>query len=223
MLLFSNASIADIIKSKLRSIEWKEISSENGITVYSPKSYDHKSGLVPIRFKALIKHNISKVITVLADNKRKSEWLPNLKTTKLLEKKSIQDFTVYYRYDAPWPFQDRDFIVRNLSTFDLNTMTVSVDIKSVEHENDPGDGESVRGIAHDGYSLIKVDPSDSRYTIVEMAFINEFGGFIPNFLTNLVQKKWPYKFMDSLRKQLSKTDILIEPEFNVKKTQSPNN
>lgn len=217
MLVLSNASIADIIKSKLRTIEWKEISSENGITVYSPKSYDHKSGLVPIRFKALIKHNISKVITVLADNKRKSEWLPNLKITKLLEKRTIQDFTVYYRYDAPWPFQDRDFIVRNLSSFNLNTMTVSVDIKSVEHKNDPSLGESVRGIAHDGYSIIKSDPNDKRYTIVEMAFINEFGGFIPSFITNLVQKKWPYKFMDSLRKQLSKSDILIAPEFIKKK------
>ncbi len=199
--------------SKLRSIEWKEISNHNGILVYRPTTFDHNSGLVPIKFKAVIKHPIGKVLTVLANEKRKLEWMPKLKEIKLLERKSIQDFTVYYRYSAPWPFKDRDFVIQNLGSFDPKTFVVSVDLISVKNEKKPETSKTVRGTTYDAYSIIS--PDSNGNTNVEMAFLNDFGGLIPKFIVNIVQKSWPHKFMKHLRSQLDKTDIEIMPEFKI--------
>lgn len=206
-----NGTMAFSAPSKLRSIEWSEISSKDEIFIYKPKSFNHKSGFVPIKFKAIIKHRIDRVLSVLANEKRKLEWLPALKKVKLLEKKSIQDFTVYYRYHAPWPFKDRDFVVQNLGVFDSRKFIVSIDIKSI----DKGEvfDDTVRGITYDGYSIIQPHGKDS--TLIETAFLNDFGGFVPKFIINIVQKKWPYKFISQLREQLNKNDIEIMDEFRL--------
>jgi len=49
--------------------------------------------------------------------------------------------------------------------------------------------------------------------MVEMAFMNDFGGYIPKFIVNFVQKSWPYSFMQQLREHLNKSDIALSPEF----------
>jgi hypothetical protein len=199
--------------SKLRTIIWEEVSKKEGITVYGPKYFDHSSGLVPIKFKATINSKIDKVLSVLADEKRKLEWLPKLKKIELLEKKSIQDFTVYYRYDAPWPFKDRDFVIKNLGTFDEEKYIVSVDLLSTKHESREPTTDAVRGSAIDGYSLIQ--KGNNGTTIVEMALLTDFGGMIPKFIVNIVQKSWPYNFMKHLRLQLKKNDIIILEDFKL--------
>ena len=197
--------------SKLRDIDWKEISNDNGITVFRPINYKHDSGLIPIRFKAVIDFDIVRVLSVLSDEKRKPEWLPSLNSIKVLEKKSVKDITVYYRYDAPWPFKDRDFIINNIGVLDSEALKVSVDIKSVQREDDPANGSTVRGTTFDGYTTIQ--PAGKNKTIVEMAFLNDFGGYIPKFIVNFVQKSWPYSFMEQLREHLKKKDIALLPEF----------
>lgn len=202
---------SDIYASKLRDIDWEEISSKDGITVFRALNYKHNSGIVPIRFKAVLNHDIVKVLSVLADEYRKPEWLPDLQGIKVLEKKSVEDITVYYRYHVPWPLKDRDFIVKNLGTFDVEELKVSVDIKSIEHKSDPSDGSTVRGTTYDGYSIIR--PEGRGKTIVELAFLNDFGGFIPTFVVNFIQKSWPYSFMKQLRLHLNKSDITLLPEF----------
>lgn len=199
--------------SKLRSITWEEVSNKEGITVFRPKDFDHSSGLVPIKFKAKIYSKIEKVLSVLADEKRKLEWLPKLKKIELLEKKSIQDFTVYYRYDAPWPFKDRDFVIKNLGTFDEEKYIVSVDLLSTTHPLKKEKSDAVRASTIDGYSLIK--KGENGTTVVEMALLTDFGGMIPKFIVNIVQKSWPYKFMKHLRLQLKKTDIVILDDFKL--------
>lgn len=206
LMLFSNS-----YASELSDIKWKEISNHDQIQVYIPKSYEHKSGLVPIRFKAVLKHPIERVLAVLADETRKMEWVPKANEVRILSKKSHTHFTVYYRYDAPWPFSDRDFIIQNVGKYDQEKQTIFVDLKSVDHPNDPNASGTVRGTTYSGYSIIK--PLNQKETSVEMGLLTAFGGFIPKWIINLVQKKWPYKFMDNLKNQLKKDDIIIPEHF----------
>lgn len=209
--IFFHSSLS--FASQLKEIEWKQVSDKDGIIIYRPLNYKHSSGIVPIRFKAKLSENISKVLTVLSDNSRKVEWLPNAKEVKVLEQSSVESAIVYYRYEAPWPFHDRDFIVQNKGVLDKKNFRVYVELKSIEHVKDPKNNSHVRGIAYDGYSIIELDGKGS--TMVEIAFLNDFGGMIPKWIINLVQKKWPYKFMKQLRSQLKKDDIKIIPEFNI--------
>ncbi|MBD66091.1 MAG: hypothetical protein CME62_12845 [Halobacteriovoraceae bacterium] len=199
-----------------KDLQWEVASKAEGITVYTPKSFDHKSGIVPIKFEGVLNHHASKVISVLADDTRKKEWLPRTEKTKILEKKSLSDFTVYYRYSSPWPFLDRDFVIRNLAEVNKEEKWVKVKLESVEHAKDPGreDKSTVRGYSYGGYSIIQA--LDDHTTRVEMGFMNDFGGNIPTWIINIVQKKWPYGFIKNLRSQLAKKDIKINPDFEWK-------
>ena len=81
LLLLSHSAFA----SRLKTIEWKQISHKDSIEVFRPKTYKHKSGIIPIRFKAVIDHDIRRVVSVMADNSRKHEWIPNTKVVKELD------------------------------------------------------------------------------------------------------------------------------------------
>ena len=218
ILFFTLAIIPFSYSNELEKIEWKTISQKEGIIVFKPKSYKHKSGLVPIRFKAILNHKVERVLTVLADELRKKEWLPKAKEVKLLEKNSAADFVGYYRYYAPWPFQDREFVLSNKGVVDTKAKTIYVDIKSIDHEKAPKKSGITRGITHVGFS--KIRPLEGSKTEVEMGLLTEFGGLIPNWIINIVQKKWPYSFMKNLRKQLKKTDLVINPDFVTKSDKS---
>jgi hypothetical protein len=202
-------------KDTLENIQWKIHTNKEKIEVYLPKDYKHPSGLVPVRFKATIDYPLSKVLSVLADNSRKMEWIPKLEEAKMIEEISETDVIVYYRYSTPWPFSGRDFLIKSTAEFNSQTKVLKVLMKSVpEHKNLKSNDNYVRGISHDGYTILRY--KDKRTTEIEMAFLNEFGGFIPNFVINLVQKKWPYKFMGNLRRQLRKDDIIVNPQFKIK-------
>lgn len=204
--------------SRLREIDWKLLSDEEGIKVYTPTNYLHHSGLVPIRFKTIVNYNVSKVLTVLADNDRKKEWLPNLAQVTPLEYMSDEEFVIYYRYDLPWPFEDRDFIIHNIGKVDFKNRVLQVNLLSAEHKKDPAKSTTdsiVRGRTYDGYSIIRFP--EAGKTEIEMAFLNDFGGLIPKWVINLIQKKWPFNFMENLKKQLAKENIEINPKYDVEK------
>lgn len=209
--LFAQVSFS---KSKLSAIPWELFTDKDGIEIFTPKNYTHETGIVPIKFKTIINDNISKVVTVLADDGRKTEWLPKLKGSKTVEIISKTDAVTYYIYESPWPFSDRDFLITSSGKFNYETKELYVEMKSIkEHSNFKSNPDATRGFSHDGYVRVKF--LDENRTELEMAFLNEFGGFIPSFVINLVQKKWPYIFMTNLSIQLKKKDIVIDPKFKI--------
>lgn len=199
-------------KSKLTKIPWKLFTDKDGIEIFTPKSYTHETGIVPIKFKTIINHHISKVVTVLADDERKTQWLPKLKGSKTIEIQSKTKAITYYIYESPWPFNDRDFLIKSSAKFNQKTKELYVEMISIkDHPNFTAHPNAIRGFSHDGYVRVKYI-TDNK-TEIEMAFLNEFGGYIPSFVINMVQKKWPYIFMKNLSKQLQKDNIIINPKF----------
>jgi hypothetical protein len=202
-------------ESLLKKIKWKLHSDEDGIEIYTPVDYKHPSGLVPIKFKTIINHDISKVVTVLADNDRKTQWLPYLEDSRTIVDLSSSEAIVYYRYGSPWPFSPRDFLIQSSAVFNEQTKVLKVEMKSIKnYEGVKKNSDYVRGFSHDGYAVVSVKGKGK--TEMEMAFLNDFGGMIPTFVINVVQKKWPYEFIKNLRKQLDKKDVAVNPKFIVK-------
>ena len=202
-------------ESLLEKIKWELHSNEDGIKIYTPVKYEHPSGLVPIKFRTVINHDISKVVTVLADNDRKTQWLPYLEDSRTIIDLSASEAIVYYRYGSPWPFSPRDFLIQSSAVFDEQTKVLKVQMKSIKkYKGVKKSSDYVRGFSHDGYAVVSVKSKGK--TEVEMAFLNDFGGMIPTFVINVVQKKWPYEFIKNIRKQLNKEDIVVNPKFIVK-------
>jgi hypothetical protein len=168
---------------------------------------------VPIKFKAIFNHGIARVLTGLANEKTKLKWVPKLREVKMIHKESASKFISYYRYDAPWPFEDRDFVIVNAGRLGSGpqSKTVFVEVKSVEHKLGPIVEGVTRATTYAGYS--KITKLGENKTKIEMALLTDFGGHIPSWIINMVQKKWPYNFVKNYTKFLDENEFRINPAY----------
>ena len=198
---------------EFEKIDWKQIQDKNGVKVYKPIDYKHSTGLVPIRFVAIINHNISKILTVLDNTADKLSWMPNLKEVFDYKVIDFKEKIVYYRYNTPWPFQDRDFLISSKGEFKKEKNEVYVVVKSVNFAELPKVKNVIRAKAYESFSRIKmISPKE---TLLEMVFLNDFKGNLPNFIVNYVQAKWPNQFVNRLKKKLETGKIVINKNFTL--------
>ncbi len=196
----------------LKEMDWGLVSNDEDIFIYRPKTDGHASGISPTKFHTILKENIRRVLSVLSDTKRKTQWVPSLLHAEIVEFTSRLQKIEYYRYDTPWPFKQRTFLVESSGTYDPKSMTIEVQMRSVKRKKHPQSPDYVRAVTYEGYSIIR--PSqDGLGTYVEMGLINDFKGHIPHWLINRVQVKWPYRFLKNLKKQLARKDVSIFPRF----------
>lgn len=192
-------------KVDISDIKWVKYSDEDNIQVFEATE-PHSSGLLPIKVHTVLNHPITKVITVMTDASRKTEWVPRLDISKTVEQVGFGDFIDYHSFDAPWPFEDRDFLVRIKTEYDLKKKEVHAEIYSVQHPKMPEVKGFVRGHTYSGNTFLKSIENDTK-TYVEVAFFNDYKGDIPKWLINMVQLTWPRTFIAQLRTQLEKGSV----------------
>jgi hypothetical protein len=197
--------------AKYQKIKWEMAGDEEEIKVYSAKDYGHSSGVVPIKVETIFNHSIGRILSVISNSERKIEWVPHMVTASNAKQISDYEKIEYARYRAPWPFDDRVFLVQSKGHLDKETKTVTISVKSVELPEFPHDKRFVRGNTYFGrVVLIYIDKNK---TWMETQFLTDFKGNIPVWIINLVQKTWPRNLMKQLEKQLLKTDIEINPKY----------
>ncbi|OFZ51367.1 MAG: hypothetical protein A2381_17790 [Bdellovibrionales bacterium RIFOXYB1_FULL_37_110] len=193
-------------QDELDKIEWTKYSDEDSIQVYEAKRA-HRSGLIPIKVHTILDYPITKVLTVLTDASRKTEWVPRLDISKTVEQVAFGEFIDYASFDAPWPFEDRDFLVYIRTNYDIEKKEVKAIIYSVTHPQMPNRKGFVRGHTYSGNTYLKSVFNDTK-TYVEISFFNDYRGNIPKWIVNMVQLTWPRTFIGQLRGQLAKKDVV---------------
>ncbi len=212
--MISAALISLAISSSLAlhpdDFTWEESKEKDGIKIF--RADRHKeTGIVPIKAQTVLNYPMPRILSVLADTNRKMEWIPKLVEAYIIEQKSKYQRIEYARYDSPWPFNDRAFVISTLGKYDKKENSVFIEIKSTEHPKVPLKPEHVRGKTYIGSVYMKGLTKDT--TFFEMTLLTDFRGNIPSWIINIVQKKWPFKMFNNLKKQLAKEDIKIWPEF----------
>lgn len=185
---------------------------ENITTFLAEKKY---KSIIPIRAQMTLNHNIQKVISVVADNDRKIEWVPSL-----VEASTVESFSDYHRidfarYNAPWPLYDRYFVLDSRATYDYKKKEFILLAYSVEHPKTPRNRKWVEGKTY--YCKVVVKKLGKNKTFLDMIMITDLKGYIPSWIVNFVQKKWPYNTLEGLNLQLSRKDIKPLPEFSIKR------
>ena len=139
--------------------------------------------------------------------------MPNLKEVFDYKVIDFKEKIVYYRYNTPWPFQDRDFLISSKGEFKKEKNEVYVVVKSVNFAELPKVKNVIRAKAYESFSRIKmISPKE---TLLEMVFLNDFKGNLPNFIVNYVQAKWPNQFVNRLKKKLETGKIVINKNFTL--------
>ena len=198
LLFWSTASLAG-------KFTWEEIDKGEGISVY--RTVGQNSGIYGFRGETIISDSIGRIYDVLADRKRRKEWVDRLQSNSELEVVSPEERIIYQVFGLPWPISDRDYVYRAKSTRDSSNR-VTVTLNSVTHPKAP---PSVGVRAHLHLSKYVLTPLGQGKTKVEVEIHTDPKGSLPAWLVNLIQKSWPRKTLNGIKGQLKKPFVKNRP------------
>ncbi len=193
------ASLASVPTS---AAEWEEVLKEDGVTVYEKEVGDD----VAFRGEGLIAGHPGKLLHAICDPAHWEEWIDDLDSGRLLEKKSDFHAVYYQAFNSPFPVADRDIVYEARAHRDPKTGKIIVDMRSVNHPKAPKTvGVRVK-LKYTRYE-ITVLPGAQLHVVLET--LSDPGGNLPGFLVNRAQRKYPVKLFQGLREQVKKAHAKI--------------
>ena len=186
--------------------KWEQIDAVEGVALF--RSLEESDGLLP--FKAIAKLNIpyQKIVMALVDAENKNSWAPKLKFTTIHNEISTNHFEYSEYYTTPWPFYDREFLL-------LGTVEYKSDRILFTAQNSPNThlADENHLLANVKVMEVVIIPFSPGSTQVEFTFSGNLGGLIPNFVKNIIQKKWPIRFIQAMQSYIKTTRTLETPRY----------
>jgi len=200
-------SLKEKITNSPEEKDWELLSQDENIKVY--KKDIPGSPIVAFRGEATIDAPIAKVASVLVDTSRKLEWIADALEAKNIKSISPLERVEYNKTHTPWPVKDRDFLFQGKLLVDSTKKQVEVVFKSIKDDSLMPETSAVRGeILHGKERLTSL--SENK-TWIEVEIAVDPKGAIPKWVANLVQKSWPRKTIEGIRKQVTKPDVKAHP------------
>lgn len=187
---------------------WKKVAEEDNITVFALPT---GSGIIPFKAKGIINAPIKTVLSSLTDHQRKPKWSPKLKSVKVHQEVSKDKeyiFSEYYK--TPWPAYDREFLLKGEIVYDKNG-DIHLNAKSINNKQLINDDHIQAEVKYINVALHALTPNQTEVTF---EFHGDMKGWMPVWLMNLIQKKWPLRFIQGLRKHIQSNNSQI---FKTKK------
>ena len=195
-----------ICSSALFADNWKLILSKDGVKVYSSAT----AGSNFYRFKGtgVINAPASKVFTIIQDVSKVTQWVEGSKNVKLLDKnftaksydmKISQYYQVLYGQNStPWPFQDRDYILKGRVNYNAKEDAAYIHLKNISLKSIPRKKDITR--MKEMVVNFKIKPLENNKCAIEFIVMVDPGGYIPAWAVNFMAKNEPLKTIRKLRK-----------------------
>ena len=176
---------------------WKLEKDKNGIKVY--KSDIPGSDFKAIKVECTLAGNYTKLISVLTNVARFSDWIYNTKSTNLVQQITPLDIIYYSETYLPWPMANRDAVIRiKIKTDSLpRLLTITGSSESARVAIIPG---KVR-VSHYVSKWRVIMPSANTIRIHYILEVDP-GGSIPGWVANMFAEKGPYETFSNLASQL---------------------
>jgi hypothetical protein len=207
-LLFVSTSLA-------QAQSWEQVGESEGIVVWQRPV--HGTSLVEFRGRGLVKGNIRRVLAVLADHDRKTEWMHQCVASKLIQAFEPGRLILYNRTGSPYPFiSDRDVVIEAQVQFWPEKKQIRIDAWNVENARVP----ELNGVVRMPKLIVSwiLVQKDDKLTEVTYEVQADPGGSLPKWLVNLASKNLPLKSIVNLRTQLGKDYAqqlaLVEASFD---------
>jgi len=174
---------------------WTLVHEEAGIKVFAG-DYE-SSGVIPFKAIGVVNAPIHKVAEVIENDELKPDWSPKLKSVVVHERISDSELIFSEYYKTPWPAIDREFLLRG-QIIRHNENFIEYIGKSVD--NSFKDLDHIQALVKKlNFQLKRIDENRTHITF---EFNGDMRGWMPIWLMNLIQKKWPLRFIQGLRSQL---------------------
>lgn len=189
-----------------KDADWVPSGEKDGIRVFRRKV----PGLAfdAFRGQGVVEAPLGKVLAVLADNTHRTEWVDRLKKSEVLEVVSAHESFIHQVFKLPPLVSNRDYVYHARTYREVGSRRVIVELRSEPHPRAPKP-EGIRAeLRHSGYIL---EALDSGRTQVTVEIETDPKGWLPGWLVNLIQKSWPVKTINGIRKQVQKPHIRAYP------------
>lgn len=178
--------------------KWESLGLIDGVHV-SRKSSPN-SNLFTFRGEITTDLPLDVLMSVFSDPKERKHWVDRYKDHITFEKTELSE-TYWIRFSLPPLVSDRDYILKTAAKINEEKGEISVHIKSVEHKSDPKDCCVRAQVKRTYYQFTALSATQSRL-IVEVN--TDPKGWLPKWLVNAIQKKWPSKTLNGLIKRAKK-------------------
>lgn len=179
--------------------DWESVSDEDGIQVWQQPV--EGTSLVRFRGRGKVDASIKKILAVLQDWKRKTEWMESCVENRPVRFQGLGKRVVYNRTGSTVPLvSDRDVVVQTSLKILEKERGVELYARATNDKLAPEVDGVVRMPSLDlKWRLIAVSPTETDVTYEVQA---DPGGALPKWIVNLVSKKIPHKTITNLRKQV---------------------
>jgi hypothetical protein len=177
--------------------DWTLKKDKNGIKVFSKKSDKFKFD--QLKVECVLDGRISQLAAVLLDVNNQYQWVYKTSKSLLLKEERAGEVLYYSEIDCPWPFENRDLVVRmNIVQNTLNK------VMTIEAKN-------VNDYVPDKHNLVRIKYSNATWTVtpisgsqfkVEYRIEVDPGNGVPAWLLNLFASNGPYESFVNLRKKM---------------------
>ena len=177
------------------SNRWEYVKTYEGVDLF--RALQASEGSLPFKAMADLDVPYQKIVMALVDVERKNDWAPKLKSTTIHAQLSANEFEYSEYYTTPWPFKDREFLLRGTVTYRPDQVLFA----AVDSQN--------RAYAREDHVQANIEilefaviPLSEGKTRVQFTFSGDLGGWIPSFVKTIIQKKWPVRFIQSLQRRI---------------------
>jgi len=185
---------------------WERIRSEDGILVF--KKEVEGSPFVAFRGEGTVDAEPLRVGSVIVDVPREKEWLDSVVEARVLRKVSDTEYIMYSHLGTPIGMSDRDFVTDVTIQADPAAQTVAFRMRSVDDPSAPKTGY-VRATLIDSSFVIASAGPGKTHVVAEIHCDPK--GSIPSFIVNMFQRGWGYNTLQSLRRQVKKSEVATHP------------
>jgi hypothetical protein len=160
-------------------------------------------------------------MAVIADLPRRTEWMKDLDSSRIIEGDFESTAILYERYKFPWPANDRDTVTKSVVAVDYEKKEVNVHYFNTTHASLP----PIKGLTRiprvEGKILFRFVDEQKTYTKQQITL--DVGGKLPLWAVRWLSRKMPVETLRGLQNQVRATRGKY-PEFvqkHLAKSQKP--
>ncbi|TGM14020.1 START domain protein [Leptospira selangorensis] len=185
----------------MRIFSWDLEKEKNGITVHTRTV--EGSELKEFRGKTKLKTDLNTVISLMEDNPNYVTWFKNCKHAEAVKVLNTKEKYIYIQNGAPWPVNDRDFVIHTVFSQDKTTGAVTYSIRPVVNIVAEKKG-LVRGTLKGFWKFVPVgDEIEVTYQI-----LSDPGGSIPTSIANFVVVDIPYETLRKMKEKVTESKYI---------------
>jgi len=180
---------------RVEANQWEKVKEKDGVEVFQKKVGDH----LAFRGVGTLRGTTNEFIRVLHDPSTWPRWVENLKSGKLIEKKSESHFIFHQMIGTPFPMKDREAVFQSIVSR-KNSTTTLVEMKSVNHPIVKRSEKCIR--VEIIYSLYEIEELGKGKIRITFENLSHSGGTVPKFLSNWAAQSYPVSLLRGIEREL---------------------